>query len=157
MLLGHPLDIARPCCRASAHPKHKLMSLPLSRYHKLRHHKATTINDLERPRTSRPSLSLTLTPHPNPNPHPNPHPHPPPHLSCPSRVAARPTQHPAARPGTRLNEAEEAAPLDPEKDSLVSLPSMIIVELECKDMQDAKAYGQMQDIIKKFKNTVYDP
>jgi len=38
---------------------------------------------------------------------------------------------------------------------IIPLPPMILFELECKDMKDTKAYGQMQEIIEKFKTTVY--
>merc|ERR1711935_282380 len=47
---------------------------------------------------------------------------------------------------------------DSGKDSLVPLPSMIVVELECKDMgkdKDTKAYRQMKEIIQEFEKTVY--
>ena len=61
--------------------------------------------------------------------------------------------------GAGIDEGNDAR-LNPEKDGLYSLiaePSMILVELECKDMTDTKAYEQMNEIIQKFKETVYDP
>ena len=56
----------------------------------------------------------------------------------------------SSNPTNRLSDK-----LDPGKDSLFPLPSMIIFELECRDMKDNKAYGQMQEIIEKFEKTVY--
>ena len=56
----------------------------------------------------------------------------------------------SSNPTNRLSDK-----LDPGKDSLLNLPSMIIFELECRDMKDTKAYGQMQEIIQEFKKTVY--
>ena len=41
------------------------------------------------------------------------------------------------------------------KDMLIKVPSMIVFELECRDKTDTKAYRQMQDIIQRFKETVY--
>ena len=45
--------------------------------------------------------------------------------------------------------------LDPGKDALIPLPSMITFELECRDKTDTKAYRQMKDIMQTFKETVY--
>ena len=56
----------------------------------------------------------------------------------------------SSNPTNRLSDK-----LDPGKDSLLNLPSMIIFELECRDMKDTKAYGQMQKIIETFKTKVY--
>ena len=58
--------------------------------------------------------------------------------------------------GAGIDEGNDAF-LNPEKDALINLPSLIVVELECKDMTDTKAYDQMKEIIQKFKETVYDP